>query len=318
MRARRWQVPVVAAMATVVAAASAARAGIDIPRLPEATGTATPPDPSGGTFTQLVIAVAPGQNPPSTGLQVRCDLTALGEPYVRRFFDDGFHGDGSAGDAIFGRLAEVFTGTALGATELPCTVDDAQGRHVDVAIALTIAAACGDGQVTAPEACDDEGAEAGDGCSATCQVEPGWACALEPSVCAEACGDGRVVGVEGCDDRNQDRGDGCARCQVEPGWACDGEPSVCVRSAYCGDGAVDPGERCDDGDDRSEDGCDATCEVEPGYRCQGAPSLCCLEADAATCFADRDGDGVFDVRDDCPDVADPDQADADGDGVGDA
>ena len=36
-----------------------------------------------------------------------------------------------------------------------------------------------------------------------------------------------------------------------------------------------------------------------------------------TCLADGDGDGVEDVRDNCPEVANGDQADADGDGVGD-
>ncbi|MBP6628480.1 MAG: DUF4215 domain-containing protein [Kofleriaceae bacterium] len=43
---------------------------------------------------------------------------------------------------------------------------------------------CGDGAVSVGEACDDAPpAEAGDGCSATCTVEPNFTCAGSPSVC---------------------------------------------------------------------------------------------------------------------------------------
>jgi len=43
---------------------------------------------------------------------------------------------------------------------------------------------CGDGIVSLGEACDDAPpAEAGDGCSATCTVEPGFTCTGSPSVC---------------------------------------------------------------------------------------------------------------------------------------
>ncbi|TNF37790.1 MAG: DUF11 domain-containing protein [Deltaproteobacteria bacterium] len=52
---------------------------------------------------------------------------------------------------------------------------------------------CGDGRVcttNAAEACDDGGILDGDGCSATCTVEPGASCNVaEPSVCVTACGD---------------------------------------------------------------------------------------------------------------------------------
>lgn len=39
---------------------------------------------------------------------------------------------------------------------------------------------------------------------------------------------------------------------------------------------------------------------------------------SSACLADRDGDGVADVFDNCPDDANPDQLDSDGDRIGDA
>jgi cysteine-rich repeat protein len=44
---------------------------------------------------------------------------------------------------------------------------------------------CGDGSVDSPEACDDGGLASGDGCSATCTVEAGWACTGSPSICSD-------------------------------------------------------------------------------------------------------------------------------------
>ncbi|MBN1945943.1 MAG: hypothetical protein JW797_09725, partial [Bradymonadales bacterium] len=43
---------------------------------------------------------------------------------------------------------------------------------------------CGDGDLDAGEGCDDGGTVGGDGCSASCQVEPGYDCSGEPSTCA--------------------------------------------------------------------------------------------------------------------------------------
>ena len=68
---------------------------------------------------------------------------------------------------------------------------------------------CNDGQVEAPETCDDHGNASGDGCSATCQTEPGWTCSGAPSACDEICGDTQVVGGEACDDGNGVETDGC-------------------------------------------------------------------------------------------------------------
>jgi cysteine-rich repeat protein len=53
---------------------------------------------------------------------------------------------------------------------------------------------CGNGVIDGGENCDDNRLPAnGDGCSITCQEEPGFACVGSPSLCGpETCGDGVV------------------------------------------------------------------------------------------------------------------------------
>ncbi len=141
---------------------------------------------------------------------------------------------------------------------------------------------CGNGAVetawlpsgtAAPEACDDGNTVAGDGCSAACAVEPGYACSGSPSMCAPVCGDNLVTGPEQCDDGNVTAGDGCsATCTVEPGFSCMGHPSTC--ETICGDGLIVSGEGCDDGNLDADDGCSSACTVEEGWSCSGEPSMC--------------------------------------------
>ncbi|MBK9266383.1 MAG: thrombospondin type 3 repeat-containing protein [Polyangiaceae bacterium] len=78
----------------------------------------------------------------------------------------------------------------------------------------------------------------------------------------------------------------------------------------CGDGVVGMGEGCDDGNVNDADGCSAACQVEATYQCTGQPSVCVV--------IDSDNDGVIDGDDNCVNVPNPDQADADMDGIGDA
>ena len=132
-------------------------------------------------------------------------------------------------------------------------------------------AVCGDGVIEGGEGCDDGDAVGSDGCSGLCQIEIGWVCSGEPSVCNETCGNGATDAGETCDDGNTVNWDGCsAACQLEPGWDCSGASCVPV----CGDGLLVGDEACDDGNAGSGDGCDATCEVEPFTACSGAPSRC--------------------------------------------
>jgi len=53
---------------------------------------------------------------------------------------------------------------------------------------------CGDGVIEDAETCDDGDTAPADGCDASCQVEAGWSCAGEPSVCS-FCSDGGIGGT---------------------------------------------------------------------------------------------------------------------------
>ncbi len=65
---------------------------------------------------------------------------------------------------------------------------------------------CSNGTIEAPETCDDGNLAAGDGCSASCQIEM-------PLLC----GNGALDPGEQCDDGNTTDGDGCSsQCLIEP------------------------------------------------------------------------------------------------------
>ena len=138
---------------------------------------------------------------------------------------------------------------------------------------------CGDGIRAGSEQCDDNNNVSGDGCSATCKLEPGFACigaVGSKSVChATVCGDNHAPfpiysqpeGFEQCDDGNLIPYDGCSpTCTIEP--KCAG--GTCT--AVCGDGLKFPSEACDDGNTFSGDGCSATCALEAGFTCNNVTS----------------------------------------------
>lgn len=139
---------------------------------------------------------------------------------------------------------------------------------------------CGDGFVTADEACD-LGTDRNTGAYGTCNPD----CTLPPS-----CGDGKVDTADGeqCDDGvnlatygyndtpacgpNCQFTDYCGDSKIDSlfGEQCDDgnhtphdgcEPN-CQLGANCGNGKLDPGEGCDDGNIRSGDGCSEFCRRE--------------------------------------------------------
>ena len=138
---------------------------------------------------------------------------------------------------------------------------------MDVVGAACTAAECGDLIIAGDEQCEDDDSPPadGDGCSANCQLEDGFACDTAGEQCrATVCGDAVAEGTEQCDDGNNDLGDGCTPfCVREPdcsGASCTSE---------CGDGLKLPNdnEECEDGNNQDGDGCSADCQIEDGFMC---------------------------------------------------
>lgn len=152
---------------------------------------------------------------------------------------------------------------------------------------------CGDGERGVTEACDDGNLDAGDGCDATCTVEPLYRCLVPGVPCVPiVCGDRRIDSPETCDDGNDDPGDGCdASCAVESGYACP-LPGTKCQAAACGDGIVAGFEICDDGNVATGDGCNDTCKLEPGFYCPDP---------GAQCLSTVCGDGVAQGLEHCDD-----------------
>src|SRR5690606_24777798 len=154
--------------------------------------------PRGASVTMLAT-VTPGELPASTNLAVVCDLSSIGGSATQALFDDGTNGDGTADDDEFAFATTVgTTNVDAGAKLLPCTVSDAEGRSSLFNIAFTVAAECGDGIVEGSEGCDDDNTTDGDGCSATCNVEPGYECTGMPSECTDI--DECTAGTHNCDE----------------------------------------------------------------------------------------------------------------------
>ncbi len=114
---------------------------------------------------------------------------------------------------------------------------------------------CGDGVIQPEhEQCDDGNEADGDGCSASCGLEAGFACQTvsSKSECRSLlCGNGKLDEGEQCDDGAENNVGGYGKCNSE-----------CHFDTYCGDGIVQEGfEQCDDGAGNGSSSCSKSCEI---------------------------------------------------------
>lgn len=93
----------------------------------------------GGTLT-VFGTVIPGTIPPSTGVTVIGNLSAVGGSASALFADNGVTPDVSANDKVFTAEVSVPSGTPLGARAITLTATDAQGRSASTTIGVDVVA----------------------------------------------------------------------------------------------------------------------------------------------------------------------------------
>jgi cysteine-rich repeat protein len=146
---------------------------------------------------------------------------------------------------------------------------------------VLVLAVCGNGIVDGTETCDDGGVASGDGCSAACTVEAGYACTGSPSVCTQ-----------------------CAAGTYQNGLVCTPCASGSYQNQIGQTACVTCAAACPSGQYES-----TSCTATTNRVCAPLPP---------PQPPDSDGDGIINARDNCAHVANSDQQDTDGDGVGNA
>ena len=108
---------------------------------PTATATAFPNTVNAcGTqgTTLLTVNVTPGTNPPNTAVTVRGDLSSIGGGTTQPFYNDGTHGDATAGDNLWSLGFTVPEIVAAGDKVIRYSLADGLGRSTTGAIGLTV------------------------------------------------------------------------------------------------------------------------------------------------------------------------------------
>ncbi|NVB85250.1 MAG: hypothetical protein HOV81_43195 [Kofleriaceae bacterium] len=134
---------------------------------------------------------------------------------------------------------------------------------------------CGDFSIEASETCDDGNSASGDGCSSTCQREPGFECAGTPSVCTDI--DECAVNNGGCTQVCTNTSPGFT-CTCATGYAGDG--IACADIDECATNNGDCAGTCTNSDGSYACACSTGFELDPdGHACN----------DIDECAADNGG-----------------------------
>ncbi len=169
---------------------------------------------------------------------------------------------------VLGTMA-VYAGTSSDFSGIDadwvCCDDDGVACDVDTIDVDPVPLGCGNGTIDPGEACDDANLNNGDGCDATCVIEPGSVCIDEPSrcsVCVNSNGgttpsdidEGCSADAPFCDAAAAELGDRCLSClsadHCEDGEECTAdtcEAGACVSTSVldgtaCSDGVCNTGE----------------------------------------------------------------------------
>ena len=100
-----------------------------------AVGAANPATVDIASTTLLTVTVTPNN---TTGVSVSGDLTPIGGAANTSFFDDGTHGDATAGDDVFSLSYTIPSNSGTGAQTIPVSVSDGQGHNASTTISVSV------------------------------------------------------------------------------------------------------------------------------------------------------------------------------------
>lgn len=220
----------------------------------------------------------------------------LGAPLTLSSTEGGYCAPNALAEPLFGFSPSQLLSpcASCSVTGMSCAAGWRPGEESVIVQVQGSCQSCGDG------ACQPELLETGASCPADCSCGDGLCDLSEIGTCTADCGT--------CD------ATGCEQPIVPVEWSA---------TSACGDGVCQTDgmipEDCincalDCSGDTDGDGTPDSCESCPADPTKVEPGICgCGTADS-----DADGDGLVLCEDNCPDAANADQSDFDGDGVGDA
>lgn len=100
-----------------------------------ASGASNPSSVDIGGTTLLTVTVIPNT---TTGVAVSADLTSVGGAADTAFFDDGTHGDVTAGDDIFSLSYTIPSNSPTGARTIAASANDGQGHTASATITVSV------------------------------------------------------------------------------------------------------------------------------------------------------------------------------------
>ncbi len=99
---------------------------------------ANPTTISPGGTTLFTVTVIAATTPPSTGIGVEGNLSAIGGLSSQPFFDNGTNGDVTAGDSVFSFMSAIPAGTSGGSYVITSVAQDAEGRSVNLSQTISV------------------------------------------------------------------------------------------------------------------------------------------------------------------------------------
>ncbi|AKF80124.1 EGF domain-containing protein [Myxococcus fulvus 124B02] len=181
-------------------------------------------------------------------------------------------------------LVELGLGTHIAVATYPGNVPyryvrlkGAVALYLVDAVETSLRAVCGDGVLGGFEVCDDGNQLSGDGCNSVCQLEPGYTCTGQPTVCTDI--DECAAGTDNCSENATCTNiGGSFTCACTAGYEGDGVTCTDINECAAGTDNCDANATC------TNTGGSFSCACNAGYEGDGVTCTNIDECAASPCL----------------------------------